>query len=63
MINKIIIEERLNYAVPVYSIDYIKNFESNENIKFVVDDDDFLELLYLRIRGESIKFASIKKNK
>ena len=63
MINKIIIEEQLNYAVPVYSIDYIKKFESNENIKFVVDDDDFLELLYLRIRGESIKFASIKKNK
>ena len=61
MITKIIIEEKLNYAVPVYSIDYIKNFESNENIKFVVDDDDFLELLYLRIRGESIKFASIKK--
>ena len=63
MINKIIIEEKLNYAVPVYSIDYIKNSESNEYIQFVVDDNDFLELLYLRIRGESIKFASIKKNK
>ena len=61
LINKIIIEEKLNYAVPVYSIDYIKNSDINENIQFVVDDDDFLELLYLRIRGESLKFASIKK--
>ena len=42
LINKIIIEEKLNYAVPVYSLDYIKSPESNESLQFVVVDDDFL---------------------
>ena len=61
LIKKIIKEEKLNYAAPVYNLEYITSISSNENLQFVIDDDTFLETLYLRIRGESIKFASLQK--
>ena len=57
LVNKIIQEEKSKYALPVYSAEYVKN----ENIKFNIDDDDFLEMIFLGIRGETIKFASYLK--
>ena len=63
LIKNILKEEKLKYAIPVYKLEYIASTTSHENIQFLVDDDTFLEMLYLRIRGESIKFASVcKKN-
>ena len=60
MVNMLIKEEVAKYAVPVYSSDYIGN--SPDNISFTIEDELFLEVLFLRIRGETIKFASqIKK--
>ena len=59
LVNKIIHEEKSKYALPVYSAEYVKN--ENENIKFNIDDDDFSEMICLRIRGETIKFASYLK--
>ena len=56
LVNKIIQEEVLKYAVPVYSIQHIK--ENPDSISLILDDELFLEVLLLRIRGETIKFAS-----
>ena len=61
LINKIIEEEKVKYALPVYNMNYVTG--SNETMKFTIPSDLFLETLFLRIRGESIKFAShLKKN-
>ena len=56
LVNKIIQEEVLKYAVPVYSIQHIK--ENPDSISLILDDELFLEVLLLRIWGETIKFAS-----
>ena len=47
------------YALPVYLLDYIKD----NDITFKIDDDTFLEMLFLRIRGETIKFSSYLNKK
>ena len=59
LINKVITEEIEKYAIPVYSLDFLRNNFSD--IKMSIEDDIFLEMLLLRIRGESIKFASHEK--
>ena len=56
LVNKIIQEKRLKYTVLVYSIQHIK--ENPDSISLILDDEMFLEVLLLRIRGETIKFAS-----
>ena len=61
LVNKIIEEEKEKYAVPVYSIDYIK--QNYNNICFTIDDDTFLEMIFLRLRGETLKFATFEKKK
>ena len=53
---KVINEEKVQYALPVYQIDYIEETSSKEYLQFVIDDDTFLEFLFLRIRGKSINF-------
>ena len=57
--NKVIAEEKLTYALPVYNLDYIKD----NNVTFSIDDDTFLETLFLRIRGETVKFSKFLKKK
>ena len=58
LINNLIDEEKHKYALPVYNPDYLKN--TYKNVAFTIDLDLFLEMLYLRIRGETIKFASLQ---
>ena len=60
LINGIITEEKLKYALPVYNPDHLMIIEDNE-IQFTIDDSYFLEILLLRARGETIKFASKRK--
>ena len=48
-INKAIDEEILQYALPVYNLEFLK--ENFENLMFTIDNDTFLEMLFLRIRG------------
>ena len=55
LINKIIGEEKEKYAILVYNLDYIK---AEDTIEMTIDFDQFLEVLFLRIRGETIKFSS-----
>ena len=60
LVNKIIFtKKKTKYAIPVYSTEYVRN--ENESIKFNIYDDDFLEVIFLQIRGETIKFASYLK--
>ena len=62
LINKAIKEERVKYALPIYEFNAIHNIPDSE-IQFTIEDELFLEMLLLRIRGETIKFSSeIKKN-
>ena len=59
LVNKIINEEKLKYAVPVYNLNYITS--TSDKIEMTIEDDAFLEALFLRIRGETIKFSTTRK--
>ena len=60
LVNDIIDEEKLQYACPVYSLEYLRD---QTDIEMTIDHDLFLETLLLRIRGETIKFATTEKRK
>ena len=60
LINKIIIEEKLKYVIHVYDLNYLTN--THNKIEMTIDDDSFLEALFLRTRGETIEFASNKED-
>ena len=60
LVNSIIQEEKQKYAISVYALDYLLNIPDNL-VNFTITDGEFLEMLLLRIRGESIKFASFQK--
>ena len=52
-------EEYQNYAIPVYSLNFLNNLAND--IKLKTDYDLFLEVVLLRIRGEAIKYGSNRK--
>ena len=60
LVNSIIQEEKYKYALPVYNLRYL-DIAPDVDVSFTVNDGQFLELLLLRIRGETIKFASYRK--
>ena len=60
LVNKLIQEEKLKYADPVYSLHHLQT-ASDEDIKFTINSNNFLEMLLLRIRGETIKYATYHK--
>ena len=60
LVNKLIQEEKLKCAVPVYSLDHLQTV-SDEDITFTINNSNFLEMLLLRIRGETIKYATYHK--
>ena len=62
LINSVITEEKQKYAIPVYDLDHIEKIPDS-SIQFTISDFQFLEMLLLRIRGETIKFASFQKKK
>ena len=51
----------MKYALPVYNMAHIT--ANNSNIDLTISYDLFLETLLMRIRGETIKFASHLKKK
>ena len=50
----------VKYAVPVYTFEYL-NFASFGDLQLTIADDLFLETLLLRLRGETIKYSSVRK--
>ena len=61
LINKVIKEEAFKYALPVYNLEYLD--ENYREVHFTIDSNLFLEVLLLRIYGESIKFSTFIKKK
>ena len=61
LVNKIIQEEKTRYAIPIYNLEFLKHNTSKIQLK--IDDDLFLEVLMLQLRGQTIKFASMQKKK
>ena len=61
LVNKVIQEEVIKYALPIYNLSFLENNSNFGNIQFSVEPDVFLEMVILRIRGESIKFSSFLK--
>ena len=59
--NKIIAEEKQKYDIPLYSVDFLN--ENYSDIQFTIANDVFLEMLLLRIHGETVKFATFEKKK
>ena len=62
LVNETIDKEKLKYAVPVYNHDSIPNI-NDEFLHLTINDNLFLEMLLLSIRGETIKYSSHVKKK
>ena len=58
-INAKIDEVILQYLVPVYNIDRIKDVKIDD-LQFTINDQLFLETLLMEIRGKTISFSSYK---
>ena len=58
-INKKILDVKKQYALPVYNIDEIDNIPNTE-IQFNINDQLFLDVLLMELRGQSISYASFK---
>ena len=60
LINNFIDQEKLKYAVPVYIPENVMQI-SDFNINFTISDSEFLELLLMQIRGETIRCSTFLK--
>ena len=58
-INKKILDVKKQYALPVYNIDEIDNIPNTE-IQFNINDQLFLDVLLMELRGQSISYSSFK---
>ena len=58
IINNAIEDEKFKYAIPIYNLEHIKEFS---NIQFTIQPETILEMLFMRIRGETIKYSSLRK--
>ena len=61
LINKVIKEEVIKCGLPVCNLEYLN--ENYREVNFTIGSDLFLEVLLLRICGESIKFSTFIKKK
>lgn len=57
LVNTVIDEEKLKYAVPLYNIENMLNIP-DEDFQYIINDGLFYEMIMQRIRGETIKFSS-----
>ena len=63
LINDAIMMVKKQYAVPVYDLENLASV-SDTDINFLIMDDAFLEALLLKMRGDTIKYASkLKKER
>ena len=61
LINGVIKAEAMMYALPLCNLSYLE--DHYKEVQFTIDYDTFLEMLLLRITGETVKFASFIKKK
>ncbi|KAK6172819.1 hypothetical protein SNE40_016401 [Patella caerulea] len=52
---------KCQYAIPVYKINAIHNID-NKDIQFIINDEEFLDILLMEIRAKSMSY-SIDKSK
>ena len=57
--NNKILDVKKQYALPVYNIDEIDNIPNTE-IQFNINDQLFLDVLLMELRGQSISYASFR---
>ena len=57
--NNKILDVKKQYALPVYNIDEIDNIPNTE-IQFNINDELFLDVLLMELRGQSISYASFR---
>ena len=57
-----ILQVKENYALPIYSKDYVTTISDHE-IQFTINDQLFLETLLMEIRGKTISFSSFTKKR
>ena len=62
IINDAIRDEYIKYAHPVYQLKYMST-ETFPDINLTVESEIFSETMLLRLRGETIKYASATKRK
>lgn len=60
--NKKITEVKKQYALPVYNIDEIERI-SDMDLQFKINDQLFLDVLLMELRGQSISYASYKNKR
>ena len=60
LINNLIDQEKLKYAVSVYNLENVMQI-SDFNKKFTISESEFLELLLMQIRGETIRHSTFLK--
>ena len=60
IINKTNLEVKKQYALPVHNIDEIETISDTE-IQFTINDQTFLDVLLMELRGKSISYGSFKK--
>ena len=56
IINEKINDVKIQYSLPVYKTENIKNIP-NDKIQFTINDQLFLETLLMEIRGKSISYS------
>ena len=60
IINKKILGVKKQYTLPVYNTDEIETISDTE-IQFTINDQTFLDVLLMELRGQSISYGSFKK--
>ena len=55
-----IVEQIEQYAIPLYTLDYLSNPSHYADIEFRIDINLFYETLLMMIRGETVKFSKRK---
>merc|ERR1712074_9970 len=62
IINNKIHEIKCQYALPIYNLENL-NLIPDSELQFTIDDQLFLEVLLMEIRGKSISYSCFKKKK
>ena len=60
IVNETIKQAVIQYAIPLYQYDYIKNVECYKDIQFTIKDSLFYETLLMLIRGETVRYCKNK---